>query len=162
MAKVKNTVEIPDIDIDEAKQETKKKATKKLKASGKTEEKREPEKPREPSKFEVFIKSYLDKKAEKDGEFAENYKKEGKTVEKCCAHVITQMMEQAMDVMNKGRVAVDCGMDKDLDKSDVIKFAIEYWEKDDLEIDALPQKTAETIVENMPINVPDIELDMFE
>lgn len=158
----KEKVIIPDFDINvgeiEVKQE--KPASKKSKAAPKTKAKKEQPKD---NPFQKFIKAYLDKKAEKDEIFAQNYKKPKKSIERCVAYIITQMAKKAFEVKGQGKMAICCGMDADLDKSDVINFAVHYYDEDDLAIDKVSKTAVKQVVESVNVDVPDIsfDFDMF-
>ena len=144
-----------------AKSEPKgKAATKATKAKGKEKKEQQPKE----NPFQKFIKAYLDKKAANDEVFAKAYKKPKKSIERCCAFIITEMAKKAFEVKGQGRMAICCGMDADLDKSDVINFAIHYWDEDDLAIDKVSKEAVKQVTEAAKVDVPDMssfDFDMF-
>jgi len=173
MAK-KEEIVVPDFDVNvgeetqqndnaaeqTAASETKAKPAPKGKAKGKAKQEQQPKE----NPFQKFIKAYLDKKAEKDEIFAQNYKKPKKSIEKCCAYIITQMAKKAFNVQGQGRMAICCGMDADLDKSDVINFAVHYYDEDDLAIDKVSKEAVKQVNDAAKIDVPDMssfDFDMF-
>ena len=161
MAK-KSKIEIPqlDINIGEVEMQAKKPAGKKP-AKAKEENKPATKKEQKENGFQKFIKAYLDKKAENDEIFAKAYKKPKKSIERCCAYIITEMAKKAFEVKGHGRVAVCCGMDKDLDKSDVINFAVHYYDEDDLAIDKVSKEAVKKVTESVEIDVPELSIDLF-
>lgn len=164
----KQDIIVPDfnVDVEEVKEETKqtakpasKKTEKKADAKADAKQKAPKENP-----FQKFIKAYLDKKAASDEVFAQNYKKPKKSIERCCAYIITEMAKKAFEVKGHGRMAICCGMDADLDKSDVINFAVHYYDEDDLAIDKVSKEAVKQVTEKAQIEVPDIssfDFDMF-
>ena len=173
MAK-KEEIVVPDFDMnvgeetqqnDNAAEQTAEKETKanpapKGQAKGKAKQEQKPK----DNPFQKFIKAYLDKKAEKDEIFAKNYKKPKKSIERCCAYIITQMAKKAFNVQGQGRMAICCGMDADLDKSDVINFAVHYYDEDDLAIDKVSREAVKQVNDAVKIDVPDMssfDFDMF-
>jgi len=129
-------------------------------AKGKAKQEQKPK----DNPFQKFIKAYLDKKAEKDEIFAQNYKKPKKSIERCVAYIITQMAKKAFEVKGQGKMAICCGMDADLDKSDVINFAVHYYDEDDLAIDKVSKEAVKQVTEAAKVDVPDIssfDFDMF-
>lgn len=140
--------------------EPKTKASPKAKTKGKEKK----EQPPKENPFQKFIKAYLDKKAEKDEIFAQNYKKPKKSIERCVAYIITQMAKKAFEVKGQGKMAICCGMDADLDKSDVINFAVHYYDEDDLAIDKVSKEAVKQVTEAAQVEVPDMssfDFDMF-
>jgi hypothetical protein len=130
----------------------------------KTKGKEKKEQPPKENPFQKFIKAYLDKKAEKDEIFAQNYKKPKKSIERCVAYIITQMAKKAFEVKGQGKMAICCGMDADLDKSDVINFAVHYYDEDDLAIDKVSKEAVKQVTEAAQVDVPDMsqfDFDMF-
>lgn len=168
----KQDIIVPDFNVDveetaeEPKQEPKqpaKPASKKTKAKAGSKADTKQKAPKE-NPFQKFIKAYLDKKAEKDEIFAKNYKKPKKSVERCCAYIITEMAKKAFEVKGHGRMAICCGMDADLDKSDVINFAVHYYDEDDLAIDKVSKEAIKQVTEQVNIDVPDMssfDFNMF-
>lgn len=173
MAK-KEEIVVPDFDMnvgeetqqnDNAAEQTAAKETKanpaqKGQAKGKAKQEQKPK----DNPFQKFIKAYLDKKAEKDEIFAQNYKKPKKSIERCVAYIITQMAKKAFEVKGQGKMAICCGMDADLDKSDVINFAVHYYDEDDLAIDKVSKEAVKQVNDAAKIDVPDIssfDFDMF-
>ena len=143
-----------------ASEEPKKKAPPKGKGKGKG---KKDEQPKE-NPFQKFIKAYLDKKAANDEIFAKNYAKPKKSIERCCAYIITEMAKKAFEVKGQGRMAICCGMDADLDKSDVINFAVHYYDEDDLAIDKVSKEAVKQVTEAAQVDVPDMsqfDFDMF-
>lgn len=170
MAK-KEEIIVPDFEVNvgeetqqtettETAAEPKTKAAPKAKTKGKEKK----EQPSKENPFQKFIKAYLDKKAEKDEVFAQNYKKPKKSIERCCAYIITQMAKKAFEVKGQGKMAICCGMDADLDKSDVINFAVHYYDEDDLAIDKVSKEAVKQVTEAAQVDVPDMssfDFDMF-
>ena len=170
MAK-KEEIIVPDfeVNVEEETQQTeatetaaepKTKAAPKAKTKGKEKK----EQPPKENPFQKFIKAYLDKKAEKDEIFAQNYKKPKKSIERCVAYIITQMAKKAFEVKGQGKMAICCGMDADLDKSDVINFAVHYYDEDDLAIDKVSKEAVKQVTEAAQVDVPDMsqfDFDMF-
>lgn len=170
MAK-KEEIVVPDFEVnvgEETQQtettETAAEAKTKAAPKAKTKGKEKKEQPPKENPFQKFIKAYLDKKAEKDEIFAQNYKKPKKSIERCCAYIITQMAKKAFNVQGQGRMAICCGMDADLDKSDVINFAVHYYDEDDLAIDKVSKEAVKQVNDAAKIDVPDMssfDFDMF-
>ena len=170
MAK-KEEIIVPDFEVNvgeetqqteatETAAEPKTKAAPKVKTKGKEKK----EQPPKENPFQKFIKAYLDKKAEKDEIFAQNYKKPKKSIERCVAYIITQMAKKAFEVKGQGKMAICCGMDADLDKSDVINFAVHYYDEDDLAIDKVSKEAVKQVTEAAQVDVPDMsqfDFDMF-
>lgn len=170
MAK-KEEIIVPDFEVNvveetqqtettETAAEPKTKAAPKAKTKGKENK----EQPPKENPFQKFIKAYLDKKAEKDEIFAHNYKKPKKSIERCVAYIITKMAKKAFEVKGHGRMAICCGMDADLDKSDVINFAVHYYDEDDLAIDKVSKEAVKQVTEAAQVDVPDMsqfDFDMF-
>lgn len=157
----KKDIIVPDFDMD-IDVEEKPKSKAKLAAKTKTA-KAKNEQPKD-NPFQNFIKAYLDKKAAKDDIFAKAYKKPNKSIERCVAFIITEMAKKAFDVKGHGRMAICCGMDADLDKSDVINFAVHYYDEDDLAIDKVSKEAVKQVTEAVKVDVPDIsefDFDMF-
>ena len=53
---------------------------------------------------------------------------------------------------------------KDLDKSDVINFAVHYYDEDDLAIDKVSKEAVKQVTEAAQVDVPDMsqfDFDMF-
>lgn len=94
-------------------------------ANEKTEKKESP--------FELFMKNYLDDRATRDPLFAKTYAKPNKSVSECCKYIIGEIRKKSATGM-----AVCCGLDKDLDSSDVIQLAIHYYDEDDIKVDKTP------------------------
>lgn len=170
MAK-KEEIIVPDFEVNvgeetqqtettETAAEPKTKAAPKAKTKGKEKKEQSPKE----NPFQKFIKAYLDKKAEKDEIFAQNYKKPKKSIERCVAYIITKMAKKAFEVKGQGKMAICCGMDADLDKSDVINFAVHYYDEDDLAIDKVSKEAVKQVTEAAQVNVPDMsqfDFDMF-
>ena len=170
MAK-KEEIIVPDFEVNvgeetqqtettETAAEPKTKAAPKAKTKGKEKKEQSPKE----NPFQKFIKAYLDKKAEKDEIFAQNYKKPKKSIERCVAYIITQMAKKAFEVNGQGKMAICCGMDSDLDKSDVINFAVHYYDEDDLAIDKVSKEAVKQVTEAAQVDVPDMsqfDFDMF-
>ena len=170
MAK-KEEIIVPDFEVNvveetqqtettETAAEPKTKAAPKAKTKGKEKKEQSPKE----NPFQKFIKAYLDKKAEKDEIFAQNYKKPKKSIERCVAFIITQMAKKAFEVKGHGRMAICCGMDADLDKSDVINFAVHYYDEDDLAIDKVSKEAVKQVTETAQVEIPDMsqfDFDMF-
>lgn len=170
MAK-KDEIIVPDFDVNVGEEtqteqvqqpaSTEPQAKPATKAKGKAKTKNE--QPKE-NPFQKFIKAYLDKKAANDEIFAKNYAKPKKSIERCCAYIITEMAKKAFEVKGHGRMAVCCGMDADLDKSDVINFAVHYYDEDDLAIDKVSKEAVKKVTEAAKVDVPDMssfDFDMF-
>ena len=170
MAK-KDEIIVPDFDVnvgEETQQpETTEQAAEsepKSKAAPKAKGKAKKEQQPKDNPFQKFIKAYLDKKAANDEVFAKAYKKPKKSIERCCAFIITEMAKKAFEVKGQGRMAICCGMDADLDKSDVINFAIHYWDEDDLAIDKVSKEAVKQVTEAAKVDVLDLssfDFDMF-
>jgi hypothetical protein len=169
MAK-KQDIVVPDFNVEGLTQEETQQQTAPKPASEKPKTKAAPkaakadDKPKGPNPFEKFIKAYLDKKAANDEVFAQTYKKPKKSIERCCAYIITQMAKKAFEVKGQGRMAICCGMDADLDKSPVINYAIHYWDEDDLAIDKVSKEAVKQVTEQVQIDVPDMssfDFNMF-
>ena len=170
MAK-KEEIIVPDFDMnvgEETRQpETTERAAEsepKTKAATKTKGKAKKEQQPKENPFQKFIKAHLDKRAANDEIFAKNYAKPKKSIERCCAYIITEMAKKAFNVQGQGRMAICCGMDADLDKSDVINFAIHYWDEDDLAIDKVSKEAVKQVTEATKVDVPDMssfDFDMF-
>ena len=150
---------VPDFNVDVDVLEEPK--PKKTKATGKktTKAANTKEQPAKENPFQKFIKAYLDKKAAGDEIFAKNYAKPKKSIERCCAYIITEMAKKAFDVKGHGRMAICCGMDADLDKSDVINFAVHYYDEDDLAIDKVSKEAVKQVTSTVKVDVPDIDFD---
>ena len=165
MAK-KDEIIVPDFEVNVPETEQPAKpAEKENKAKPATKGKAKAKKDAKPKEnpFQKFIKAYLDKKAANDEIFAKNYAKPKKSIERCCAYIITEMAKKAFEVKGHGRMAICCGMDADLDKSDVINFAVHYYDEDDLAIDKVSKTAVKQVVETVKVDVPDIsfDFDMF-
>ena len=164
----KQEIAVPDFNVEELAQEAPKQQAAPKPASEKPKAKAAPkaakadDKAKGPNPFEKFIKAYLDKKAEKDEIFAKNYNKPKKSIERCCAYIITQMAKKAFEVKGQGRMAICCGMDADLDKSDVINFAVHYYDEDDLAIDKVSKEAVKQVTEAAQVSVPDLSSFDFE
>lgn len=88
--------------------------------------------------FENAIKSYLDNRAKTDSLFAETYKKANKTLKECCNYIINQARK-----IGGQAVAVD--------DATVFGWAIHYYDEDDLQVEAVPEKAK--VVQSEPKNV---------
>lgn len=69
--------------------------------------------------FQKTIAAMLEQEAATDPLFAESLKKEGKTIEKCCDYIISQ-------VEKSGR----CGFSD----NEILGIAKHYWDEDDIEV----------------------------
>lgn len=159
----KKDIIVPDFDMVDVNIEEPKPKAAKAKTAPKTKAKAKSEQPKD-NPFQKFIKAYLDKKAAKDDIFAKAYKKPNKSIERCVAFIITEMAKKAFDVKGHGRMAICCGMDADLDKSDVINFAVHYYDEDDLAIDKVSKEAIKQVTDTVKVDVPDIsefDFDMF-
>lgn len=156
----KKEIIVPDFDMNVDVNVEKPRAAKPKPA---TKPKAKSEKPKD-NPFQNFIKAYLDKKAAKDEIFAKAYAKPKKSIERCVAFIITEMAKKAFEVKGHGRMAICCGMDADLDKSDVINFAVHYYDEDDLAIDKVSKEAVKQVTDTVKVDVPDIsefDFDMF-
>lgn len=73
--------------------------------------------------FKHIIKAHLDKMAEQDAAFAERYKAEGKTLDKCINYITSQARKQA-----KGGGAY-------VEDAVVYGWAVHYYQEDDKDLD---------------------------
>lgn len=87
--------------------------------------------------FEIAIKTYLDQRAKEDALFAETYKKEGKTIQKCCLYLISEAQKKAFS-SDKGKIAA-------LPDAEVYGLAVHYYDEDDLYIDKMPENEVANI-----------------
>lgn len=77
--------------------------------------------------FELAIKSYLDKRAEKDPLFAKTYQKKNKNIQNCCLFIINEAQKKAFS-MKDGKMSA-------LPDDEVYGLAVHYYDEDNLEID---------------------------
>lgn len=89
--------------------------------------------------FKEIIKAHLDKMSEQDAAFAERYKAEGKTLDKCINYVTSQARKQAKN---------GCAYVED---AVVFGWAVHYYQEEDKNLD-LP-KTAP----KAKVSVPKVE-----
>lgn len=73
--------------------------------------------------FEVAIKKHLDKVAERDETFRQNYEKPHKSIKECCNYIIGEMRKQ-----QKNGVAA-------LSDEETYGMAIHYYDEDDIKVD---------------------------
>ena len=78
--------------------------------------------------FKEIIKDHLDMMAEQDAAFAERYKDEKKSLDKCIQYITSQAKKQA-----KGGCAA-------IEDAVVYGWAVHYYQEDDLEIDKVKAK----------------------
>jgi predicted lipoprotein with Yx(FWY)xxD motif len=57
------------------------------------------------NEFQQVIKAYLDQRAQEDAKFADNYAKQGKSIEKCCNYIFRQAKKRG-DVNGDGRINI--------------------------------------------------------
>lgn len=57
------------------------------------------------NEFQQVIKAYLDQRAQEDTQFADNYAKKGKSIEKCCNYILRQGGAVARAVQQIDRTA---------------------------------------------------------
>ena len=79
-------------------------------------------------KFEDIILGYLDKRAAEDALFAEAYAKEGKSIEQCCAYIMSEARKY-----DKGNSV--CVPDEV-----VYGWAVHYYDEDDIEVEEVECK----------------------
>ena len=78
--------------------------------------------------FKEIIKDHLDMMAEQDEAFAERYKLESKSLDKCIDYITSEAKKQAI----KGCAAIEDAV--------VYGWAVHYYQEDDLEIDKVKAK----------------------
>ena len=78
--------------------------------------------------FKEIIKDHLDMMAEQDEAFAERYKLESKSLDRCIDYITSEAKKQAI----KGCAAIEDAV--------VYGWAVHYYQEDDLEIDKVKAK----------------------
>jgi hypothetical protein len=112
--------------------------------------------------FKEIIKRHLDKMAQQDFAFAERYKLESKSLDKCVSYIKSQAQKQA----KKGFAAIEDAV--------VYGWAVHYYQEDDVKVEDVKAKIVAPKVEKpkeiKPVKalVKDkknenkcVELDMF-
>jgi len=94
--------------------------------------------------FQLVIKAYLDELSKIDAQFAAKYRSEEKSIEECCAYIISEMKKLAQ---NGGMGATD---------DEVYGLAIHYYLEDELDAD-LHFTNSVSIVSNQFIDLTEEE-----
>lgn len=94
--------------------------------------------------FQLVIKAYLDELSKIDEQFAAKYRSEEKSIEECCAYIISEMKKLAQ---NGGMGATD---------DEVYGLAIHYYLEDELDAD-LHVTNSVSIVSNQFIDLTEEE-----
>lgn len=90
--------------------------------------------------FKETIKSYLDKRAQRDELFAESYSKENKNIDDCCTYILNQVKKSG------------CSGFAD---EEIFSMATHYYDEEDIEV-GKPMSNAKIIV-NHTVELTDNE-----
>lgn len=90
------------------------------------------------NEFQQVIKAYLDQRAQEDAQFADNYAKKGKSIEKCCNYILRQAKKRG------NAVAM-------LD-DEVYGLAVHYYDED------IPADECKPVSGASRVNTPKVEL----
>lgn len=85
------------------------------------------------TQFEATIKTYLDKRAAEDEQFAQSYAKPNKSIEECCKFIEAE----ACDLVANKSGAQSYGMTDD----EVYGLAVHYYDEDDIKIKPLTARS---------------------
>lgn len=94
--------------------------------------------------FQDTIKAYLDDLAKKDKLFAKTYAKKNKTIEKCCAYIISEAKKRQFS-SNMGSMAA-------IPDDEVYGMAIHYYDEDNLDIDKASDAEVKTVVNSARVS----------
>lgn len=73
--------------------------------------------------FNEAIKNYLNQRAKEDSQFAEAYRKKGKTIKGCCNYILSEVQKQSKRIM--------AAMTSD----EVFSLAVHYYDEDNVKAD---------------------------
>lgn len=90
------------------------------------------------NEFQQAIKAYLDQRAQEDAQFAANYAKQGKSIEKCCNYILRQAKKRGNAVV--------------MPDDEVYGLAVHYYDEDIKADECKPVSGASRV------NAPNVEL----
>lgn len=90
------------------------------------------------NEFQQVIKAYLDQRAQEDAQFAANYAKKGKSIEKCCNYILRQAKKRGNAVA--------------MPDDEVYCLAVHYYDEDIKADECKPVSGASSV------NAPKVEL----
>lgn len=95
------------------------------------------------AQFQQIIKSYLDKRAAQDAQFADSYSNTEKSIEQCCAYIMSEAKKKCK---GSGCVAIS--------DAEVFGLAVHYYDEKDIQFEEVsgyvasaPTQEKETPVE---------------
>lgn len=90
------------------------------------------------NEFQQVIKAYLDQRAQEDAQFAANYAKQGKSIEKCCNYILRQAKKRGNAVA--------------MPDEEVYGLAVHYYDEN------IPADECKPVLGGSRVNAPKVEL----